>query len=286
VYRFLRTPRWLGLAVLTVFAAAAMVRLGFWQLDRYHERAASNDRITAAAAAQPRPLAEVVGAPATGSSRGTGPVPAELVTWTRVTVTGEYDGAHEILIRDRSLAGRVGFQVVTPLRLADGTAVLIDRGWIPPAPGGAIATPPVPPPPTGQVSLIGTVRLPESSSDPVNRRPGYLAARRISPARAAAVVPYPLYGVYLSAQSQQPPADPRLQPVPARTEWALQNAGYAVQWWLFAIMVLVGYGHLARREAHEAGSTSGRGMDGADGVEGVGHPGGLVRPVPEHPGEA
>ena len=50
-----------------------------------------------------------------------------------VTVTGRYDPAHEILARVRTLHDNVGFEVITPLVLADGTAVLVDRGWIPAA---------------------------------------------------------------------------------------------------------------------------------------------------------
>src|SRR4051812_40878501 len=47
VYRFLLTPRWLGFAALALLLAAIMVGLGDWQLHRYHERAAINDRIAA-----------------------------------------------------------------------------------------------------------------------------------------------------------------------------------------------------------------------------------------------
>ena len=57
-----------------------------------------------------------------------------------MTVTGRYDPQHEILARARTVNGRVGFEIVTPLVLADGTAVLVDRGWVPPAGAGA-ATP-------------------------------------------------------------------------------------------------------------------------------------------------
>ena len=113
-------------------AAATMVGLGLWQLSRYHYRSDINARIDAAAQQPPLPLAEVLAAPDGGR---VGAAPAAEATWSVVTVTGRYDQAHEILARIRTLHGTVGFEVITPLVLADGTAVLVDRGWIPAAGG-------------------------------------------------------------------------------------------------------------------------------------------------------
>ena len=64
MYRFLLTPRWLGALALAVAAAVAMVFLGVWQLNRYEQRAATNDRIDAAASAVAVPLSGVLAAPA------------------------------------------------------------------------------------------------------------------------------------------------------------------------------------------------------------------------------
>jgi cytochrome oxidase assembly protein ShyY1 len=243
VYRFLLTPRWLGFAALALLLAAIMVGLGDWQLHRYHERAAINDRIAAGGSGRPVPISQVLAAPAGTGSR-VGPAPSAGTEWSRVQLVGRYDQRHETLARGRTVEGSVGYEVLTPLVLADGTAVLVDRGWVPPPDGGALVKPDVPAAPSGEVAVVGPLRRPESGAD----RPAQGSVRRISPARLG--LPYPTYGGYVMLDEQTPAADKRLTPVPPETENAWQNAGYVVQWWAFAALTLFGYGYMARREAH------------------------------------
>jgi cytochrome oxidase assembly protein ShyY1 len=247
VYRFLLTPRWLGALALAVVAAIAMVFLGVWQLHRYSERAATNDRIDAADSAAAVPLSGVLPAPSAPGRAG--PAPSHATAWTKVTATGRYDPTHEIQVRGRTVDSDVGFEIVTPLVLADGTAVFVDRGWIPPA-GDALAAPVVPPAPSGQVTVVGQVHLSESHPTLVARRDGRLDTRRISVPRLATQMPYPVYDAYLLLTEQTPASDPAFRSIPIEHEDAWQNAGYTVQWWLFAAMALFLYGWLARKEAH------------------------------------
>ncbi|MEU2613814.1 SURF1 family protein [Micromonospora sp. NPDC007271] len=252
MYRFLLTPRWLGYLALTLVAAALMVFLGNWQLDRYRGRTAVNERIDAGASMAPVPLREALPAP-TGGPGSTGPAPAEQVTWSKATATGRYDAANIVLVRGRTVDREVGYEVLTPLVLADGTAVLVDRGWIPPVPGGgATAQPPVPAAPAGDVTVTGRVVPSESGGGTVDRRNGKLETRRISIARIASQLPYPVAGGYLLLDQQTPAADPAFQAVPIGHANNWQNFGYVVQWWLFAGMSLVGYAWVARREARRA----------------------------------
>jgi cytochrome oxidase assembly protein ShyY1 len=243
VYRFLATPRWLGYAVLALLLAVIMAGLGRWQLHRYHQRAAINARIDAGAGGPAVPITEALPAPP-GTGRRVGPAPSADAEWTRVRAVGRYDRDHEFLARNRTVNGEVGFEVLTPLLLADGAAVLVDRGWLAHPPGGALVEPEVPVPPTGEVTVIGPIRRPESGADRPDRR----SVRRISPATLP--LPYRVYGGYLLLDRQVPAADRRLTAIPPDHENAWQNAGYVVQWWAFAVMVLVGYVYLARREAH------------------------------------
>ncbi|MFI5488325.1 SURF1 family protein [Micromonospora echinaurantiaca] len=248
VYRFLLTPRWLGILALTLVAATVMVLLGNWQLDRYRGRTEVNERIDAGLRMAPVPLREAVPAP-TGGSGTAGPPPAEEKVWSRVTVTGRYDTANVVLVRGRTAERNVGFEVLTPLVLADGTAVLVDRGWIPPAPGGATAQPQVPDAPTGEVTVVGRVHESESGSVAVSRREGRLETRRIGVPQLARELPYPVHGAYLLLDEQTPAADPAFVAVSVGHANNWQNFGYVVQWWLFAGMTLVGYVWVARREA-------------------------------------
>jgi cytochrome oxidase assembly protein ShyY1 len=246
VYRFLATPRWLGYAALTLAAATVMVLLGFWQLDRFHQRTAINDRIDAGAVATPVPLARVLdGPPRAGTAGSLGPAPAESVRWTRVTATGRYDKAREILVRGRTVEGSVGFEVITPLVLDDGTAVLIDRGWVAPAPGGAQVTPSVPAAPDGTVTVNGSLRPPESRGSKPQTVGGHLETRRIAPGAMGTALPYRLFNAYIGLDQTQA----GLIPVTPEKENALQNGGYVIQWWLFAAGSLYGFVYVARREA-------------------------------------
>ncbi|MGW0430991.1 SURF1 family cytochrome oxidase biogenesis protein [Micromonospora sp. NPDC003197] len=249
MYRFLLTPRWLGILALTLVAATVMVLLGNWQLSRYQTRSAINDQIDAATHQTPTPLTETL--PGPGSAPGTtGQAPQKATEWGRVTVTGRYDSDNTILVRGRTVNSRVGFEVVTPLVLADGSAVLVNRGWVPPASGDAMAQPEVPAAPTGQVTVVGRVHMSESRPDTPQRRNGYIETRRIAVPRLTAELPYSTYGAYLLLDEQDPPADPVFSAIPIKHENNWQNAGYVIQWWLFALMTLVGFGWLARREAH------------------------------------
>jgi cytochrome oxidase assembly protein ShyY1 len=258
VYRFLLTPRWLAAAALALTAAAVMVLLGDWQLHRYHERSAINHRIDAADSVRAVPMTSLLARPTATARAGT--APGKNVAWTKISVSGRYDPAHEIQARARTVNGDVGFEIVTPLILNDGTAVLIDRGWIPAPPGGAVAAPTVPPAPGGQVSVVGQVHLSESRPTPIAHRDGRLDTRRISVPRLAAELPYPVYGAYVLLTAQTPAGDPAFTEIPIDHEDSWQNAGYTVQWWLFAGMALFAFGWQARREAS---SSSGSAASGA-----------------------
>ncbi|GAA0793496.1 SURF1 family cytochrome oxidase biogenesis protein [Spirilliplanes yamanashiensis] len=249
MYGFLLSRRWLGYAVVGVLAAAAMVLLGNWQWDRYQDRRASNERVEAGGQATPAPVAAVL-------PRGDGAAPPGS-EWARITATGRYDAANEILARGRTVNARVGFEVVTPLVLDDGSAVLVDRGWIEAIPGDALARPTIPPPPTGPVTVVGRVHLSETRPRAVDRRDGRLEVRRISATQLEDHLPYPVLNGYVLLTEQTPAAGGQLTPIPIRTQNAWQSGAYAVQWWLFAALVPVGFWWAARRETRDQGAAAG-----------------------------
>jgi cytochrome oxidase assembly protein ShyY1 len=240
VYGFLATRKWIAFGALMVLLAAVMVGLGFWQLSRYHQRAAANAHIDAAARADPVPLRTVLAVEA--------PPPASAA-WTRVRFSGRYDRAHEILARDRTVNSSVGFEVLTPLVLDDGSAVLVDRGWLPPAPNSVVGPARVPSVPGGTVTVTGRVHLPESRAGSPQQVDGVTQVRRISPARLAGALPFRLYGGYVLLDPGQPGTDTAFTAIPVDYQNATMNAGYVVQWWAFALLTLGGFAWAARREA-------------------------------------
>jgi len=104
--------------VLVALAVAALcVRAGFWQLDRLRQR---RERNAVSRAALALPQLEVTGAITLDSARG-----------RRLHARGVYDYAQERLWRPRPYEGVPGVGLLTPVKLADGSAVLVDRGWAP-----------------------------------------------------------------------------------------------------------------------------------------------------------
>ncbi|WP_158647161.1 SURF1 family protein [Actinoplanes sp. ATCC 53533] len=249
MYRFLLNRRWLGYAAAALALAAVMVLLGNWQWDRYQDRSARNARIEAGEQAVPVPLTEVLPRPGSDSNQVE---PTSNREWAAVAVTGRYDSSREILARGRTVNGSVGFEVVTPLVLADGTAVLVNRGFLAAPLGDATVRPQVPPAASGQVNVTGRVRYSESGSRRVQRYEGRIEVRRISVDQLAGELPYPLFNAYLLLTAQIPTADPALVAVPVRTDNAWQSGTYAVQWWLFAVMLAAWYAWSVHREAHRS----------------------------------
>ena len=249
--RVLFSRRWLGaLAAAAVFATAAFF-LGRWQWHRYEAKAANADRIHAHYGAAPRPLTDVL---------GTSPLPLPE-EWTRVHAEGRYAADETLLVRNRPLDGTYGYEVLVPLVLGDGSAVLVDRGWVPNA-KNAETEPQVPPAPAGDVSLTGWLRPSEPSLDR-NLPAGQLAS--ISLADAGHQVDQPLRGGYVVLQAEQG-NPPRPAPLEKPDDGLGPHQAYAFQWWagMVAAFALVFFG--ARREYLEGGpGTGGRGEGAAGG---------------------
>lgn len=231
--RLLLTPRWTGLIAATLVASIIMIFLGRWQWARYELRTSINNRIDASASATPVPYE--------------GGTPE----WTRVKVSGQYDPLLEILVRNRTINGRLGYEVLTPLVQADGTAVLIDRGWVAPNPSGITVPPTVSPPPTGEITIIGRVRNAESDGN-VELRNGHWEARRVDVQALAVKLPYKVAPSYVLADDDSTD----LTPIPSQRENNWLNLGYAIQWWLFAAGIWFGLYWLARREQRMLGEDS------------------------------
>jgi len=167
-----------------------------------------------------------------------------------VRVEGTYDTAREVVLLGRANGDQDGNHVLTPLVRARGPAILVDRGWVPPP----LDTPPVRTamPPSSTVTVRGELLASEHS--PFHGGSG--ATKVVSLVdlnRLSRQLPYPVARDYLLLRAQSP-AQPGQLPVlvapPSLDEGP--HKSYAIQWFSFVVIAVVGYGAFLRREAHRA----------------------------------
>jgi surfeit locus 1 family protein len=234
----LRALFWIAFVAL---GAIVMIGLGIWQLDRLQERRARIATIAGRVDQSPVVLS--------GEALDAG-----SMEYRPAVVSGQFDFAHEIVLRNRALNGAPGYHVLTPLRIEGSEgAVLVDRGWIPyeaasPELRTAYAGP------EGPVTVRGLIRLSQprpSSLAPADPplgpdRPRLDAWFWPDLSKIQRQVPYPLLPFYLE---QDPGPDRNAIPVPVHDIDLGEgpHLGYAVQWFSFAVILVVGSIALARR---------------------------------------
>ena len=242
-YAFARSPRWLLGHVLVLVAVVVMVNLGFWQLRRLDERRDANERVVERSLARPQPAEEL----ATED--------AEDVEFRRVVATGTFDAEHEILVGYRSSRGLPGYHVITPLVLSGETsdadepqAVLVNRGFIPLSlaedwPSADAA------PPSGEVEVTGLLRRSfDARSDRIDASDGETPTlNNVDVPVIDPYVPASLLPMHIELQEPAPRAFP--DPLPDLDLTEGSHFSYAVQWFLFSTVALVGWVTLLRRRA-------------------------------------
>jgi cytochrome oxidase assembly protein ShyY1 len=244
VLTFLRRPKWIILGIAVVVMAVSFVSLGFWQLGRLQGVRDENVRIVASRSARTLPAAEVL---------RTDRPPAPETEYQRVTATGRYDQAHEVLVRGRQVDVENGLFVVTPLVTGTGATLLVARGWIPPA-GNADRAPAVPPATPGEVTVVGRVRPPETGTGPSRaaRIGKYLSVTRILPREISSFVGRPAYDAYVELVDQTPPpAGAAPTAIPQGTLDEGNHESYAYQWFTFAVIAVGGFVLLAVLESRK-----------------------------------
>lgn len=246
MYRFLLSRQWVILTLLALVLIPTMVRLGIWQMHRYEERSARNQLVADALAAKPVPVERLTSAGHTVTS-------AER--YRTATAKGRFDTDHEVVVRRRTNADdEVGFHVLTPFVLDDGKVLLVNRGWIPADGPSQTAFPKIPAPPGGEVTVTGRLMPDETTETSGIKDLKGLPDRQIMLINSAAEAErlgVEVLGGYLALTAPEPKDD---TPEPLGSpgdENAALNYAYALQWWLFATAVPVGYVILVRRERRD-----------------------------------
>ena len=229
--------RWGLLTVFVVVLAVAFISLGRWQLDRLEQRQARNAVTEANLAAPVRPYDQVSGRPVT-----------EADQWQRVSVRGTFDGRNQFVVRYRGGGGEKGYQVVTPLDTG-GSVVLVDRGLVP-LPAGTAIPATAPAPPSGAVTVVGYLRRSEVGR-PGAVQPSNGQVRLINSEALGAALGRPVADGYLSALRVEPAQAGGFRPVspPDLTEGP--HFWYAVQWFLFTGIGVLGVVVFVRGDLRE-----------------------------------
>jgi surfeit locus 1 family protein len=231
--------RWILTTLIVVAGTALCVRLGIWQLDRLEQRRTFNAHVEAMWAAPSLNLPEETAQDLT------------TMEYRAVQASGSYDFDNQVALRNQYWQDQYGFHLLTPLILSNGTAVLVDRGWIPGNSGDDPATwenytKPV------EASITGIIRLGHHEPD-VGGVPdegsGLLRFwNNVNLERISEQMPYELLPVYIQLDVDETDTHP---PIPYQSEIELTEGphmGYAGQWFTFATILFLGYPFYIKRQ--------------------------------------
>ena len=241
--------KWWVATSLVIAGTLVLIRLGVWQLDRLEQRRAFNAQFEIA---RSQPVLDL---------NQESPEDISMMEWRPVQFVGEYDFENQVAIRNQYYGNQYGYHLLTPLRfngaqrgLSSGTAVLVDRGWIP-ADGNSTPEDWRKYDEAGQVKVIGQIRLGQGKpalggvADALPADGSRLAIwNNADVAQIAGQLPYPILSIYVQPDSSASDTEP---PIPFQPEIELTegpNFGYAMQWFTFAAILFFGYPFFVRRQ--------------------------------------
>jgi cytochrome oxidase assembly protein ShyY1 len=218
--------RWTLLIIFVVVLGVVFVNLGEWQLDRLAQRREHNATTVTNEQKRVQSYQQVFTHPITDADQ-----------WQQVEARGTFDADHQFVVRYRSNGDADGYEIVTPLRTAAG-AVLVDRGFIPLERGAQIPSA-APPPPTGEVVVVGHVRRNEKGRRAATTPTGN-QMRLINSDAIAPTLPYPITSGYIGLLTVQPEQEGGFQPIRLPELSEGPHFWYAVQWFMFTVVAAAG----------------------------------------------
>lgn len=223
--------------MLLVFSIAC-VWLGNWQFERRAQAQAEIARIDANYDATSLPLSGIISDPTLFDE--------DELKWQPVELNGSYVGG-TYLARNRPGIGGVGSNLIHAFQNHDGSIFFIDRGWVPVS--GIDEVPAdLPTPPDGEVTV--TVRLRAAEPQIPGRTSAGNSVASIHPQEIAeiAAVTSPVYTASYGQLVSEQPSSPTgaLATRPERDEGP--HLSYALQWYVFIIIAVIGVAYAARQE--------------------------------------
>lgn len=211
---------------MVMAASIGFATAGFWQLSRLDERRDRNERVEEARTLPAASLLEVDAAPP---------------EYSRVEVTGTWRGEYEVVVPLQSRGGVAGVHLLTPLATEAGT-FLIDRGWVP---LDEVAQYPRP---VGGVAITATVREQRSGRITTGTEGGRPTVSHRDPTAVGDMAGIQMESLVLDLVSASPATQPApLPPLPASLGEG-NHLLYAIQWFSFIAIVVIGFAALLRRQ--------------------------------------
>jgi cytochrome oxidase assembly protein ShyY1 len=230
----------LAFTLVALIAVAFCIRLGSWQFDRYQLRHEITREISAALESKPMPLS--------ASSRG------KLGEWSKVTIDGKFDQKLQRTFRGHYFQNQYGLEVLSLFIPSDNELppTWVDRGWIQTT-KGADAPTSIPLPPEGVQKIEGILR----KYDEARAARGVFFALpaprigRIDEQSLQEIFSGETFHYYLKFQGQSD----ELNNVPLVPPGDGPHLAYAIQWWIFALLIFVTrialYKGERRRQPHQ-----------------------------------
>lgn len=171
----------------------------------------------------------------------------------RAVVHGAYDHAQSVVVLRVRRGAEDGVRLLTPLALADGRHVLVDRGWAPYQQAKALVESREPAGPVELTAVVLRMALRAAPPGSAERRQvewlSFDPGRTRHPTALQAQLPYPLEPVLLQRESSDPGYPLGEIAAPASPVDHLQ---YAAFWYIVALLALgtwIGFGFSQGREA-------------------------------------
>ena len=222
---------WLIFACVAI-TVITFLRLGFWQLGRAEEKLAAQEAFDAQQRQNPVAFEDL--------ESHFDLADAESIQNLHVMLQGEYQNDRTILMTAQFFNSQIGYEVVTPMRLSvNGSLVLISRGWT-----SGILPPNTPihlGPVYGIQTLTGQIHVPDPEqpiyTGQIDATVWPLRIRSLEPEVISTILSEPVFPYVFRLTQDQPGVLVRHWPV---TNVDINNnLSYAVQWFCFAIIVLV-----------------------------------------------
>lgn len=206
--------------------------LGEWQFGRLEDRKERNAIVRVNEDRDPAQLTDVL-AP--------GRAVQESDEWRLVTVDGVYDVDDTVVVRYRTRKSVPGVEVVVPLVTADGTTVVVDRGWFA-TDDPEIGHDDLPAPPPGEVTITGWVRS-DGTGD--STRVDGRSTRAIASGPIGEAIDREVFTGFVALKAEDPTPAEDLDPVELPELDEGPHFFYGLQWWFFGVLALGGFGYLA-----------------------------------------